>query len=168
MTIAKFPPPGRERVEKVLHAPTKQWRYVPVKVKNLHAIGRTCPKVYSIVTQEQVDQLMREYEMGWKADISNISIVQQLDLIATEILRVDRQRNVPLAHRYRRDYLSVSQWAERYKHEIPFPNIEVIEELRRDPNRRVHNYAERLVDRPVNKQGDHYAVFREKPKRVKK
>jgi hypothetical protein len=151
--------PHREEdrlVEKVKHK-SDTWYFVPSQVKSLHAIGRTCPRVGTMVTQEQVDDLVKEYGTSWEGTF--YSITQQLDFIATEILRVDRLENVPAKHSERKDYLSPNQWYMRMRREIPFPDIDAVLEARNDPTRRTKNYHIRFTDIPWDKKGDHYTVW---------
>lgn len=152
-------PPTAKRVPKVARAGSENWWFVPNSVKCVHAIGRTCPHVGSLATQEAVDGLREKYG-SYKELGPGFSITMQLDLIATEILREDRLENTPHAHSARKDYLSPWQFYQRNRREFSVPDVDVIAALHRDPNHRVKNYARRVSDRPIgSKNGDHYYVW---------
>jgi len=152
-------------VEKVKNAKSQSWRYVPGAVKAVHAIGRTCPQIGTLATKEMVDELVEMYGMYWEQVRGDMSLVQQLDHIATEILRRDREANISSKHSARRNYLSPGQWYERARREIPWPNIEDLVDAMRDPRWVRRHYEKRVVDIPWDKVGDHYNVWI--PRKVK-
>lgn len=152
-------------VPRTAHYQATNWKFIPARAKVTLAMGRTCPNVGSLVTQEKVDELVEQY--GTHRDSSRtLSIVQQLDMIATQILIVDRRYNVSHAHSERKDYLSPNQLWVRMKKEIPFPNIEAVIAIRADPSKRARQYAERIVDVPYNKLGDRYRVWSQPAQKV--
>lgn len=152
-------------VDRTRHFGAIDWKFYPSQYKLAHSVGRTVNNLQPPVTQEDVDALVQIYGT---TDVSSrsFSLSVQIDLIATEILRRDRQMNVDTAHSARKDYYSVHQWLYRVKREIPFPDIEALEEMRKHPKWRPRDYDDRVLDVPQDKSGDRGREWSRAPRRV--
>lgn len=92
-------------------------------------VGRTS-LLEPMVTHAEVDDLQEVYGSVYYG--AAVPVSQRLDLIATEILRVDRLENVSHKHSDRKDYLSPTQMHGRMQREDlrglrPFENLEAID-----------------------------------------
>lgn len=96
-----------------------QWFSVPHRVKALLAAGRTCPGVRSSAPEGAIVEMEEHYSAQW-TQVPGLSKVQRLDLLATEILRLDRLSRLGFSGPFsnRRDYLSDHQWGYRMRKEV--------------------------------------------------
>ena len=164
-------PSGAELVVRTVRSPeqVRKWYFLRAKEKDYHSIGRTVPSLRPFVSQEMVDQVVHQY--GCANEIDNLSVTQQLDFLATEILKKDRQLYVRVTgerQRLRYSYLSAWQWGDRRRHETCFPDIEALVALMENPKFRVHNYQYRITRLPFDKHGNLPYVWSRSPQRVGK
>lgn len=152
------------------HEKARTWYFLRHEEKALMAIGRTIPGLQPLVSQEQVDELKNQYQFENK--VKDMSISMQLDMLATEVLRLDREEYLEIVGERRRaeyPFLSANQWLQREKRETSFPNIEAIDTLLRfNLKFRVHNYHERITNLPFDKHGNLPYVWSRSPQRVGK
>ncbi len=152
------------------HTKVTSWYFLRHEEKALHAIGRTIPRLQPLVSQEQVDELNQRYQFENK--VRNMSISMQLDILATEVLRQDREQYLEIVGERRRveyPYLSANQWLHREKHEIPFPDIGRLDAMIRfNPNFVFRNYHHRITHRPFDKKGNLPYAWSRSPQRVGK
>lgn len=115
----------------------ERWFRVPGDIRGLHMVGRTNPRLPPLVTSYEIERLaeiwppklLRDYPPGWDA----LSRSQRMDLIATEILRQDREREGHHgAFADRREILMTWQWYWRTSHEIPMTEEQMIAILREE------------------------------------
>jgi hypothetical protein len=99
------------------------WQMVSSDVSNYHQVGRTISGLRMPDVGKQIEDLCEDFPpdtlkrnpRGWKA----LSQSQKLDLIATEILRQYEQESGYTRIADKKLVLSMPQWAERKRREIP-------------------------------------------------
>lgn len=105
------------------------WPWIVREYKPLLAIGRTVRNLQPQVDSDEMVALAQRYcpdRAGWDA----LTITQQLDIIATEILAKDRMERLGSGMtgggHVRRDYHSVWQATVRASREKPFHDMDVM------------------------------------------
>jgi hypothetical protein len=129
----------------------REWTGVHYTTKALLAMGRTCPHIGTLATNAEIDQLREMYGVLKDTDLAwpNLSGVQRIDVIASQILHDEKQRRLaeakamnPQVNRDERfeydeqrdraashrhgDYPYLSRWQYHWRssHEVPFSFID--------------------------------------------